>query len=461
MDVTLPGRPSWRGSLHPIRETEREIARIFGQFGFVVVESPEVETDELNFEALNIPADHPARDLWDTIYVPIRRRRGPRRTAPTLAAPDPHLARPDPRDARVAAAHPHPHARAAASATRRSTRRHAFEFFQVEGLMVDEGTSMATLRGLLDAFAHALFGAGRPTRFRPGYYPFTEPSVAFDIQLRRVRRLGLPGVRPDRLDDHPRRGHGPPGRARATAASTRSATRASPSAWARTASRCCATPSGDIRAFLANDLRFLERFRMRVPLSWLREYVDVDLSPEALAERLTLLGMEVQGIERIGDDWHNVVVGELLEVARPPELHPAVADHGPTSGDGTERSRSCAARTNIAAGQRVPVALPGAVLPGTGASRSHAHRRRREPGDAVLGRRARADYGRCGRHPHPARRTRPSASALADLVGRRGAGRGRQAQPGRRAVHRRAGARGRGGDRRAAALAGDHGRGVG
>ncbi len=68
-DVTLPGRPRWRGSLHPLRETEREIARVFGQFGFVVVDSPEVESDELNFEALNIPADHPARDLWDTIYV--------------------------------------------------------------------------------------------------------------------------------------------------------------------------------------------------------------------------------------------------------------------------------------------------------------------------------------------------------------------------------------------------------
>ena len=79
-DVTLPGRSRWRGSLHPLPETEREIARIFGQFGFVVVESPEVETDALNFQALNIPADHPARDLWDTIYVePPRGRRWPGR----------------------------------------------------------------------------------------------------------------------------------------------------------------------------------------------------------------------------------------------------------------------------------------------------------------------------------------------------------------------------------------------
>src|SRR4026208_306415 len=101
---------------------------------------------------------------------------------------------------------------------------------------------------------------------------------------------------------------------------------------------------------------------MRVPLSWLREYVDFDLAPEALAERLTLLGMEVQGIEHWGGDWQNVVVGELLSV----EKHPP-ADRlsltTVTTGEGAALSSVCGA-TNIAAGQRVPVALPGAVLPG-------------------------------------------------------------------------------------------------
>jgi phenylalanyl-tRNA synthetase beta chain len=101
---------------------------------------------------------------------------------------------------------------------------------------------------------------------------------------------------------------------------------------------------------------------MRVPLSWLREFVAIELDPEALAERLTLLGMEVKGIERIGDDWRSVVVGELIEVARHPNstrlsLTRVRIDGGP------ERSIVCGA-TNIAAGQRVPVALPGSVLPG-------------------------------------------------------------------------------------------------
>jgi phenylalanyl-tRNA synthetase alpha chain len=171
-DVTLPGRGLPRGSLHPLIETGREIARIWAQFGFVVYDSPEVETDELNFELLNIPRDHPARDLWDTMYV---------------AGTDRHY---------LLRTHTSPGQMRVMRSTRPPIRAllpgrcfryeavdasHGFEFFQVEGLMVDEGTTLATLRGLLDEFARAMFGPDTATRFRPGYYPFTEPSVAFDI----------------------------------------------------------------------------------------------------------------------------------------------------------------------------------------------------------------------------------------------------------------------------------------
>src|SRR3954468_6019321 len=102
---------------------------------------------------------------------------------------------------------------------------------------------------------------------------------------------------------------------------------------------------------------------MRVPLSWLRDYVDVDLEPERLAERLTLLGMEVKAIERWGDEWRNVVVGELLSV----EKHPNADRLSLTSvrvADGEEPLAIVCGATNIAAGQRVLVALPGAILPG-------------------------------------------------------------------------------------------------
>src|SRR6186997_3484008 len=101
---------------------------------------------------------------------------------------------------------------------------------------------------------------------------------------------------------------------------------------------------------------------MKVPLSWLRDYVDVDLSPEALAQRLTLLGMEVKGIVRWGEDWRNVVVGELLSVERHPRAD-RLSLTRVTIGDGEPLEIVCGA-TNIAAGQRVPVALPGAILPG-------------------------------------------------------------------------------------------------
>src|SRR3954470_15556934 len=102
---------------------------------------------------------------------------------------------------------------------------------------------------------------------------------------------------------------------------------------------------------------------MRVPLSWLADFVDVDLAPEALAERLTLLGMEVKGIERWGSDWQNVVVGELLTVIRHPNAD-RLSLTTVSLGDGSAPLEIVCGATNIAAGQRVPVALPGAVLPG-------------------------------------------------------------------------------------------------
>jgi len=171
-DVTLPGRALPRGSLHPLIETQREIARIFHEFGFVTYESPEVESEELNFELLNIPRDHPARDLWDTLYVAgtdhhyvLRTHTSPGQIRVMRSTKPPIRALLPGRCFRYEAV----------------DASHGFEFFQVEGLMVDEGTSLATLRGLLDQFARAMFGADTATRFRPGYYPFTEPSVAFDI----------------------------------------------------------------------------------------------------------------------------------------------------------------------------------------------------------------------------------------------------------------------------------------
>ncbi len=197
VDPTLPGRPLRRGSLHPVIETTREIVRVLGQFGFVVYESPEVETDELNFQALNIPPDHPARDLWDTLYLD---ERGFDSDGQGQEAPTRHLLRThtSPGQIHVMRQTPPPIRALLPGRCFRYENvdaSHGFEFFQLEGLMVDEGTTLGHLRGLLDEVAHALFGARRPTRFRPGYYPFTEPSVAFDVQCVICEGRGCPACK--------------------------------------------------------------------------------------------------------------------------------------------------------------------------------------------------------------------------------------------------------------------------
>jgi phenylalanyl-tRNA synthetase alpha chain len=180
LDMSAPGRP-WRvGHLHPTMTMERDFREIFHAFGFEVFEGPEIETEAMNFEALNIPPDHPSRDLWDTLYV---------------AEPggDPHQPA---ADGTILRTHTSPAQIRAMRALTPPIRvitpgrcfryeavdaSHGFEFFQVEGLVVDRDTSLADLKGMLEEFARALYGEATKTRFRPGYYPFTEPSVAFDV----------------------------------------------------------------------------------------------------------------------------------------------------------------------------------------------------------------------------------------------------------------------------------------
>jgi phenylalanyl-tRNA synthetase alpha chain len=180
LDMSAPGRPQRVGHLHPTMTVERDLREIFHAFGFEVFEGPEIETDAMNFEALNIPPDHPSRDLWDTLYV---------------ADDGPGLRQPA-ADGTILRTHTSPVQIRAMLALAPPIRvitpgrcfryeavdaSHNFEFFQVEGLVVDRDTSLADLKGMLEEFARALYGESTGTRFRPGYYPFTEPSVAFDV----------------------------------------------------------------------------------------------------------------------------------------------------------------------------------------------------------------------------------------------------------------------------------------
>jgi phenylalanyl-tRNA synthetase alpha chain len=183
IDMTAPGRPVRVGRLHPTMIVERRLREILHGFGFEVFEGPEIETDWWNFEALNIPPDHPARDLWDTMYVA---EPGSWEAGAPRPAEDGTILRTHTSPVQIRAMHAlKPPIRVITPGRCYRYENVAadrnFEFFQVEGLVIDRDTSLADLKGMLEQFAKALYGSDTRTRFRPGYYPFTEPSVAFDI----------------------------------------------------------------------------------------------------------------------------------------------------------------------------------------------------------------------------------------------------------------------------------------
>lgn len=168
IDVSLPGRAVAQGSLHPITQINRQIFEIFTRLGFDIAEGPEVETDYYNFEALNIPKNHPARDMQDTFYIsdniilrtqtsPMQVRVMEKQKPPVRIIAPGKVYRCD------------------------SDLTHTPMFHQVEGLLVDENISFGDLKGILTAFIHQIFDAQTSLRFRPSFFPFTEPSAEVDI----------------------------------------------------------------------------------------------------------------------------------------------------------------------------------------------------------------------------------------------------------------------------------------
>jgi len=172
LDVTLPGREPYHGRLHPQTQTMREVQRIFAQMGFQVYRSPDIESEEYNFELLNIPAHHPARDMWDTFYTTIpgvilRTHTSPGQIrAMREFAPEPirvllpgMVYRYEQMDA-----------------------SHEIQFNQVELLAVGHHITFGDLKGTLVDFARCMFNPDVKTRFRPSYFPFTEPSAEMDVE---------------------------------------------------------------------------------------------------------------------------------------------------------------------------------------------------------------------------------------------------------------------------------------
>ncbi|MDR2862089.1 MAG: phenylalanine--tRNA ligase subunit alpha [Syntrophobacterales bacterium] len=169
IDVTLEGRRIKPGRLHPITQVKNEICAIFSSLGFSIEEGPEVEREYYNFEALNIPDDHPARDMQDTFYIendillrthtsPVQVRVMQDQAPPIRILSPGRVYRPD------------------------FDISHTPMFHQIEGLLVDKGVCFADLKGVLTIFLQGVFGKKTIVRFRPSFFPFTEPSAEIDIQ---------------------------------------------------------------------------------------------------------------------------------------------------------------------------------------------------------------------------------------------------------------------------------------
>ena len=239
IDITQPGRDGERGTIHPLTRTRERIEAIFAQLGYSVAEGPEIEDDWHNFEALNFPAHHPARAMHDTFYfgdgrllrthtspVQIRAMRGEQPPVRIIAPGK--VYRSD------------------------SDQTHSPMFHQVEGLLVDDSATFADLKGTLEAFVAAFFGQALEMRFRPSYFPFTEPSAEVDIRWQRddggtrwLEVLGCGMVHPNVLRN-----------------CGIDAERYTGFAFGMGVERLAMLRYGvtDLRAFFENDVRFLKQF---------------------------------------------------------------------------------------------------------------------------------------------------------------------------------------------------------
>lgn len=178
LDITMPSKPAVKGGLHPLNIVLNDMIDIFQSMGFDVVDGPEVETDYYNFEALNVPQDHPARDMQDTFYLAenlllrtqtsaAQIRTMKNRKPPIKIICPGRVYRADEVDA-----------------------THSPVFHQIEGLVVDKNITMCDLKGVLEQFAHEIYGKETEVKFRPSFFPFTEPSVEVDVTCSECRGNG-------------------------------------------------------------------------------------------------------------------------------------------------------------------------------------------------------------------------------------------------------------------------------
>ncbi len=165
IDVTVPGKKPVFGHLHPLTQVKRKVEEIFEGMGFSIIEGPEMEQEWYNFDALNIPKDHPARDLWDTFYL----KNGLLLRTHTSPVQIRYMEKNQPPLRIIAPGRCFRHEATDAS--------HEMQFYQMEGLMVDKKVSLANLKGILESFMNRFFGENVKLRWQPSYFPFVEPGL--------------------------------------------------------------------------------------------------------------------------------------------------------------------------------------------------------------------------------------------------------------------------------------------
>ncbi len=357
IDISLPGFKLKQGNLHPLVLMQRELEDIFMGMGYSVEEGPEVELDLYNFERANIPQDHPARDMQDTFYINAERLLRTHTTAiqtrqleaakgqlPIKMICPGKVYRRDDDDA-----------------------THSHQFTQMEGLVVAEHVTLADLKGTLEFMAKKVLGEQSKVRFRPSFFPFTEPSVEVDISCHMcggkgcnvckgtgwIEVLGAGMVHPDVLE-----------------MAGIDSTKASGFAFGVGIERIAMLKYGvdDIRHFYNDDVRFLGQFNrfeqeeliMKLSYNWIKELVDLEgISPTELADKLTNAGFEVEGIEKRASGT-NLVIGEIMECEDHPDsdhLHCCKVNVG------DEVLNIVCGAPNARKGLKVIVAKVGAELP--------------------------------------------------------------------------------------------------
>ncbi len=353
LDMTLPGRRPRIGSLHPLTIVEREAVDVFTSLGFRVAEGPEVEDDWHNFQALNIPPDHPARTMKDSLYVDVPGHPELLLRTETSAV-----------QIRTMQAQPPPiFVVAPGRVYRRETSdpTHLPVFHQIEGLAVDEGITFADLKGTLEVFVKAMFGERRRIRLGPAYFPFVEPGCEVGVSCFRCDGVGLPGVR-DRLDRAARSRHGASGRARELRIRPGAIHRVRVRARHRTGRDAPLRSSRHPRAGRRRRpaARAVPGGRVKVVWSWLREFCPTEHSAADLAERLTLHGVKVEEVVRPWDGVEGVVVARVAKVDDHPNSQKLTVV---TVDDGTGEHVVCAGVRNYEVGDLVPWARPGSRVP--------------------------------------------------------------------------------------------------